>query len=1191
MAHPVTWSKSAMFFPIRDTLPICLTQTLSPEKNANILLLDCGDARSILFTVYADLCDGNRPLDFTCCDREPAVLARNIILLTMIVDGVPEDVAWSTYFHFFLDKTSHDILVTQCQALLQSSVDMMSWKASKYGHFLRFCTEHSFVEIRRHWSLYSKSGDLSEAEHAARKLTFQYAMNAVNKSIPEAMLCTLRSAGPLFYSFAMAAVNTYPSFWTSGVADPAPSETTSRPYANPTFAYSLNGGIFHVGVDLNPIGSFFLASAVALEENGDLPTSATPESLFNCAKSQFSSWYFAFKTRLSLQSTSNLVIRFFVGESFAFCQALHICKERKTIETGIYAHAWGAPPIVLDADDYSSSSTGSSPLLFNVIETSHLVDLTGTLNVLLVTVPLLEKTPWSILYTTTAIGLDHDGPKTSRFARTACADIPTLSMLLGIAPSPSVWHFTTYSNTHEVATAKPSPPGRIHERIPWRFVSSFVPNTGPTSQEKESADFALLFDTEKLADLFFAVYLQMFDDEDVRRHATVIATRTPPTDQLLEEPTRFTRATFAAFLALVKGSVKVDWAETMEILVDFVCNDEILMTGINNFEDLMCQMYMRNLFTAETFTSEYLESVRTPRDRFGQWKDVPLIVCVMLRIPRHRMRRIEHMNPSEISAPRLQCNIIDGSKFCNCFWSVYFNFGKIYVSDTDGEPCVSIEEDPSGWTGDSDLIASFYVPTYLLLIQPTSTRVTLTYHLIGSTRVALSFTIFSTFLTDTALVHITHHRPSNVLEVGRLRDTPAYNTLPASQNITDIMPKLDSSNGRVTQLIVRKNIADPIAAQALAQGSRVSVTPLTDSSALATFEGYSYRFDYPFPIRVKYLRTRTDRKASQITIEAPIRSNASDLRQLSLNPFPVANDGEQINILNIHYIKLDILPSLSLPREEEKIDWILIHIGAAFSYAEKCNQIIHDEDVCRTLYNVKQNIRTMIISHAGLEPNKAWSNVSALTGPHDKYEIHTLFYVNSMKLDLASHTVVIDACVVPLLALDKRKRDLAKQVAAKHCVGLSFTGEDEKRTWNHLLPVLAERCRTWKHTDTCEYRTKGIPASIEGSDQSPLCICGRGKDLGEFGTRLEWSAFHGEATRVAISPLVVSLYLEDVRQFMSRGDEGTSKRVSRLHCFQCGGPGKPKLLVCSSCMKARYCSRECQKSHWKHHKKECADSQ
>ena len=40
-------------------------------------------------------------------------------------------------------------------------------------------------------------------------------------------------------------------------------------------------------------------------------------------------------------------------------------------------------------------------------------------------------------------------------------------------------------------------------------------------------------------------------------------------------------------------------------------------------------------------------------------------------------------------------------------------------------------------------------------------------------------------------------------------------------------------------------------------------------------------------------------------------------------------------------------------------------------------------------------------------------------------------------------------------------------------------------------------------------------------------------------------------------------------------------------CAECGKEGGATLKVCKSCMFAKYCNADCQRNHWKKHKKEC----
>lgn len=54
MLHPAFVNIISFFYPLGNTPAVCLTQDLPREQKANVLLLGCGDVRSILFTIYAD---------------------------------------------------------------------------------------------------------------------------------------------------------------------------------------------------------------------------------------------------------------------------------------------------------------------------------------------------------------------------------------------------------------------------------------------------------------------------------------------------------------------------------------------------------------------------------------------------------------------------------------------------------------------------------------------------------------------------------------------------------------------------------------------------------------------------------------------------------------------------------------------------------------------------------------------------------------------------------------------------------------------------------------------------------------------------------------------------------------------------------------------------------------------------------
>jgi hypothetical protein len=62
---------------------------------------------------FADQASDNRKLDFTCCDLEAEIIARNILALTLILDdtkGARVRQLWNIYYHVFLDTESAKLL-------------------------------------------------------------------------------------------------------------------------------------------------------------------------------------------------------------------------------------------------------------------------------------------------------------------------------------------------------------------------------------------------------------------------------------------------------------------------------------------------------------------------------------------------------------------------------------------------------------------------------------------------------------------------------------------------------------------------------------------------------------------------------------------------------------------------------------------------------------------------------------------------------------------------------------------------------------------------------------------------------------------------------------------------------------------------------------------------------------------------
>jgi hypothetical protein len=793
----------------------------------------------------------------------------------MIADDLSPVDAWPIFYHFFLDQISYSILRVQCRTLIQSASNMQVWKLSKYGTYLRFCTEHSLAEIRRHWVLYLETGYLSDKDQKAAKTSFTSSMKSVvdtSNNITNA----LWAAGPVgLFSIDEQGPKSYRDFWNAGATSPT-STLISPPYVNPTFVYSLSGKRFNVHHGTDPILAFHLASAMCDIKGAQSPPTLGPQDLVASSMDQFASWWSSFKKRLTTGSKANIIIRFFVGETLAFCRALDICKELKIVDTGVYVSPWSGMQIRLDFEEYGGASP-TAPLTFNVIDTSNLTDHAGLLNILIATIPLLQRKPWSVLHTDTLLlSTSKNGIPTSGLTEKACGDIPTLSILLGIAPSPNLFHFTTHSNKHEVVASNiVSPePGQIPNRefLTWRFPTSVVANSASVIYDSKITQSLISCDATELAKYLFSVYLRMFASENQVQSTQDIGKVNPMTSYRKQSNVNYTRASFVGLLALVMARVQTDWSKAMDKFFDLVTSDRTLLTGSHGCQDLVCEFYMRRVHSIDVLGAQYLESVRSPRDRFFGWKEIPSIVCIVLTVPRHHLNPLEEMEPDQIKTPILQCESGDDN-FHAIHTSVQLIFGELELSNVADECSAIIKEDPLGWEGQSPLVVSFYVPSWVLTIAPTKTRIGLhirnTPDIVGSliSKLGMRLTIYSTFLSDKEHVAVLRSRPDNLGEVDRTRRLSST-TLPRADGAANakVAMKFDSSGSKATTLTIRDNVHLGDAAKSLADKAEVTMKPLADCTILASYAQHQRHFIFPFPVRGADAKLRIARKSLYLEV-------------------------------------------------------------------------------------------------------------------------------------------------------------------------------------------------------------------------------------------------------------------------------------------------------------------------------------
>lgn len=399
----------------------------------------------------------------------------------------------------------------------------------------------------------------------------------------------------------------------------------------------------------------------------------------------------------------------------------------------------------------------------------------------------------------------------------------------------------------------------------------------------------------------------------------------------------------------------------------------------------------------------------------------------------------------------------------------------------------------------------------------------------------------------------------------------------------------------------RKLLADKV--------TRVDVKQITPYRMEVVIGGrHSYFLDYPIAIDGSRPKIRIARRSSYIEVgtnnllpklrlitnlisqvDAPPCN--SPLSQLGRQPFPITIASEEIrprfSCHNAPYVNIDCFPVLSL-LTGSKI-WVCIHLRMCMSRKERNLHKSESPESWGPLLNFKASILNIFLHH--VDQRQRVYNLIDL----NHFLPRAIIILSCIRLDTSSATILGDAVVI---FPNPENTELISSCLSGNAAVI--TKDDELRWWNHAFPVFAERCRRWDHLPTCEYmRCQRIPLSEEYK-QSPLCSCGKGKNLGPFLENTKWRSLAPHAIRIALTPIFPVPYLEDVTEpefsIKSRttGIPGYSPSVGSEQagagletCQQCCGMGKPGLLHCSACRMTRYCSKECQIADWKNHKHLC----
>ncbi|EKM57621.1 uncharacterized protein PHACADRAFT_206512 [Phanerochaete carnosa HHB-10118-sp] len=1113
MSHPIRWQRAYDFHPIGHTPPTSLVRDIPPEKDANILILQCSDPHYIFYTLYSSGSDDSlstRKLDFTRSNDEPAILARNILLYTLILRDdfdSKKHLIWNIFYHLLLDDASLSLLIEQCRNISLLSRQTEAWDTGKYAEFIKIGTQLTLQELHHHWSWYARTGTFNDTHKTRLKdklLRYQKKHQKYYRGFVNTF--PARATGPMWMDAGVIMNEAYHRYWETGTTYTREYDIQNAVYVNPLFAYSNSQQTFATNDFTAPLATFLMADAFCSLHPADSSTWPKPtvDDLHAVARSQFYTWCLCFR---SCVQSRKVILRHIYSDPLALGLTLQEYARSKRTSIACRVKPWRAAFLVLDGDGFCADTSKPSALLyFDVIDTANLSDTQGILNVLVACIPVLKTTAWATLYTETQ-DVYGDDPVTDSLVQ-LCGDLGTMSLFLDLAPISYLSKFRSEANIEELTSRQLilSVKGFV-ERLTWRRPSCL-----------ETNDRTLVVTAPQMEDFLYNLCLQMFQREAVSPD--------DETEGSEHERSRahYCRRSFALLVRHLASRVSTDWAAVVENLGDRMNMSYDLMIARVSLFDYACQFYQTGVHSELHYrlgNVMHLESRLYSRLR--EWRDIPPVVWLAFPVPRATLRVLDekdapHNPPISVG---VGSEVSDESYHFPSFEPF---FGSLTIESHADRARAYITEDTQGRRGDSPLIVTFCMPTHLLarpagmemsvrllvLKTPETTKFYAKYGNVGR---------FFELSTTDPRVHVLTQPPTlrRDAKVEPLINSPIFRavSVPDSVHIG-----FDNKKEKVATMTVRTTFEDPEIKAALTDKVATPVDfEHTCYCVVRVKLGSRFHRDvlFPYPIDGTKVRIRLSRRESwveAIAVPSPLGKSSVELPK---HCFPMIADASGSVPWNLHRILLGRLPQLST-KSVNMLRWVHRHVDFAFSRQE--NQARSDPLANKdTLTLIKSTISSIFKNFLGSRDTPGRSTIMLA---RQDGSLDFMLFVAGLRLDAAAHTVVLDS-FIPHASTDALRR-LTNSLCSKAARITLFN--EESRVWRRLLLVLAERCREWRHAPECRYLSTTAGEAPLPLDEWPLCECGQGRDIDALRRKKDWAPFAPYTTRVAVSQLFAVSYLE-----------------------------------------------------------------
>lgn len=1097
-------------------------------------------------------------------------------------DGQNEKI-WNVYYELYMDQESLDLLQSQAKKLYELSSSLEEWDEGQYGKILRFSDSTTLAMIRSVWLSYlgeDSEGQRKKNSSSVLSGRLQRAIEMRDKIIcGKSPYAGVLQFAPMEWEAFKDLHKLTGRFWET---------KPSNMQANPSLVLAqMDSANIHYTTEI--LLSFHLSVVYAPLAEGPSQETRTPEEtharIVGTAKSQFTSWCRSF--RLAVEA-DRVTVRFCVSDALVFCYTLQHLAISNDKCANWPRHSHCAEPLALNHPDYTVTKT--APRCFDVIDTSNISDRLGLLNVLVATTPLLRRGKCSTLYT--ELFVKHNGAFEELLDSLMGGNATTMVILLGLFPVGYWTNTTTISDGFE-QLLKGQISGQAFIRQAWKL--------NPLQDRRVTKK--IQYDEIGLAKVLFMCYQKLFKHEDMGSLlGQVVAGQVPVADY--HSLPKYHRGNFAAMLKFIRGRVEVrDWRTVVIQLIHEINADTELVVSQNYLQEFYLYLHMYRVHSTEAFRPGLIKHTLQRYNDFRDWKSIPNIVSVTLRVPRSKL----HAFTNSEAVMNNVTPLVDGfvgpgaASWQNLFAAVNMCFGvaKTVHGRINDDYKVTIDYDPKGWNGKSDLFISFWVPTWTLAEDGATTRIgACLQSTLGASFYAKSLG-FDLKLHECRLgdndVFITKERPNRGRQqiIHSSVSHESFANPEGEKSLVSLKANLNGKCGCVTDFVARVDITERI--ESIPETVTVELEQVSPCFVLAVIEDMEYDLELPAPVMSpKKVQQTWSNTSRWVGITLPTTDEPHI--QFPEFMFPVyADDGKPV-VSNIPYIVVDKLPVLGRERIG-KLQWLNSHVSQMFSARER--NIREEELPSNARVDFKGSLFTMYMSFAGIQEAQLSHAFGIDSG--QPFGIDTLIFVSSARLDVSNRTVVLDAAVIPLAP--KVIEELTPMFGyLKDNLLRMQVGKAEKGIWEEAIPAFVERCREWEHLPGCEYEKGCQSPDITDEGLTLLCSCGRGILPPDFIQDVpHWDVAAKYAVRAAISPtfpvpLVEKLYPKNNN--IVRTNAGNISRPSATtsgpkapkvdtKCRNCG-KGSENLRDCPGCEAAKYCSRSCQRANWKNsHKKTC----